>query len=234
MFLDDAFIASIPPDPHLAGRFICTNFETFNRSARERGADPSFQYYETYLKSLALLKAICEINKIKMQDIALPASKREATDKITALFSEIRKVFDQTETDMALNNYRELLARKINSVFAYELSDGDIKRIQQLINELRDCISKTKDIEEEHRRRILLRLEKLQAELHKRISDLDRFWGLCVDASIVLAQVGENAKPIVDRVREIAEIIWNVQIRTTGLPSSTPLKMLSGQTETKT
>lgn len=230
MFLDDDFMAKIPTDPHQAGRLICAQFEQFNQSAR-RNADPITQY-ETYLKSLALLRAICEINKVKMPDIALPSSKLEAVNKITSVFSEVRKVFDQSETDMALNNYRAILASKISSVFAYELSEGDIKRIQQLINELRDCISKTKDIEEEHRRRILLRLEKLQSELHKRISDLDRFWGLIGDASVVFAQVGENAKPIVDRVREITEIIWNVQIRASGLPSSTPLKMLGGQTET--
>ena len=233
MFLDDAFMAKIPPDPHQAGRLICAQFDIFNSSARNGGSNPTNQY-ETYLKSLALLRAICEINEIKMPDIALSASKLDAVNMITSVFSEIRKVFDKIETDMVLNEYRAILANKISSVFAYELSEGDIKRIQQLINELRECVSNTQDIEEEHRGRILNRLEKLQAELHKRISDLDRFWGLIGDASVVLAQLGENAKPIMDRVIEIAQIIWNVQIRATGLPSSTPLKLLGGQTENKT
>lgn len=87
---------------------------------------------------------------------------------------------------------------------------------------MRQIISKTDNLAKSHKSRLLNRLEKLQSELHKSVSDLDRFWGLLIDASIVLKKVGENAKPIVDRVREIVDIIWRVQIRAEELPSNTP------------
>jgi hypothetical protein len=67
---------------------------------------------------------------------------------------------------------------------------------------------------------LLSRLEKLQSELHKRVSDLDRFWGLVGDAGVVLGKLGTDAKPIVDRVREIAQITWKTQSRTEELPSN--------------
>lgn len=92
-------------------------------------------------------------------------------------------------------------------MFLYEFSDGDIKRIQTLINELRNLISNTKELENNHKSRLLKRLEKIQSELHKKISDIDRFWGLVGEGGVVLAKLGENAKPRVDRIREIAEIV---------------------------
>jgi hypothetical protein len=66
-------------------------------------------------------------------------------------------------------------------------------------------------IDDEHRRRLLLRLEKLQSEIHKKVSDLDRFWGMIGDAGVVMRKFGEDAKPIVDRIREMVDIVWRAQ-----------------------
>jgi hypothetical protein len=64
------------------------------------------------------------------------------------------------------------------------------------------------------------------SELHKKVSDLDRFWGLIGDAGVVVGKLGENAKPIVDRIREIADIVWQTQSRAEELPSGTKLPQL--------
>lgn len=109
----------------------------------------------------------------------------------------------------------------LTNAFAYQFSGGDLARIQDLINELRDRIEKQDGLEEDHRRRLLGRLEKLQTELHKKMSDLDRFWGLIGDAGVVLGKLGNDAKPIVDRIREIADIVWSTQSRAEELPSGT-------------
>jgi len=58
------------------------------------------------------------------------------------------------------------------------------------------------------------------------VSDLDRFWGLVGDAGVVLGKLGNDAKPIVDRIREIAEIVWKTQSRTEELPSNSQNPML--------
>ena len=98
--------------------------------------------------------------------------------------------------------------------------------MQHLINELRVQISKTDALEQEHQQRLLRRLEKLQAEMHKKVSDLDRFWGLVGDAGVVLGKLGNDAKPIVDRIKEIASIVWRTQSRAEELPSGTELPSL--------
>ena len=108
----------------------------------------------------------------------------------------------------------------IGARFSYEFSQGDLERIQTLLNDLRTMVSASSKFKGDHQQRILARLENLQRELHRKVSDLDRFWGLIGDAGVVLAKLGNDAKPIVDRIREIADIVWNTQGRAEELPST--------------
>ena len=108
-----------------------------------------------------------------------------------------------------LESYKNLYKTALKSTFAYEFSQGDLDRVQNLLNELRNHISEITNLEPDHKRRLLKRLESLQSELHKRVSDLDRFWGMVGDAGGVLGKLGEDAKPIVDRVRIIYKPIQN-------------------------
>jgi hypothetical protein len=101
-----------------------------------------------------------------------------------------------------------------------------LRRIQGLINEIRERIANNQELEADHKRRLLKKLENLQCELHKRVSDLDRFWGLLGDAGVVLGKLGNDAKPIVDRVKEIAQIVWRTQARTEELSTDSPNPML--------
>jgi hypothetical protein len=89
-----------------------------------------------------------------------------------------------------------------------------------LINELRDLIRENEKFEEDHKRRLLERLEKLQRELHRRLSSLDRIYGLVGDAGVLLGKFGRDAKPFVDRIREIVEIGWRAQASAEDLPAS--------------
>ncbi len=63
--------------------------------------------------------------------------------------------------------------------------------------------------------------------MHKKISDLDRFWGLIGDAGIAIGKFGENAKPIVDRIKEIADIVWRTQANAEELPTGSSIPFLN-------
>jgi hypothetical protein len=108
----------------------------------------------------------------------------------------------------------------LGAAFGYRLSHADIERVQELINELRDRIRAVEKLEEDHRRRLLGRLEDLQRELHRRLSNLDRFYGLVGEAGVLLGKFGRDAKPFVDRIREIIEIVWRAQANAEDLPAS--------------
>lgn len=116
----------------------------------------------------------------------------------------------------AIENKKKILDKG----FFYEFTDGDLKRIQQIINELRDHLGSSELFEEDHRRRLLRRLEALQSEMHKKMSDVDRIWGLVGDAGVAIGKFGSDAKPFVDRIRELSQIAWKTQARAEELPSS--------------
>ena len=110
-----------------------------------------------------------------------------------------------------------------------EISDSDLERIQTLIKEMRQITVDTIELDQDHRRRLLHRLEKMQAELHKTMSNLDVFWGGVVDAGEALGIVGEKIKPFVDRMREIKNILWSNRIQRTGLENREEQPRLPGQ-----
>jgi hypothetical protein len=82
-----------------------------------------------------------------------------------------------------------------------------------------------------HRARLLRRLESLQSEMHKKMSDVDRIWGLVGDAGIVIGKFGKDAKPIVDRIKELSQIAWKTQARTEELSSSSKNPLLESDSD---
>lgn len=146
-------------------------------------------------------------------------------------FREIKDVCAAEATKLRVDSMRRRFRASLGSSFVYEFSQGDLERVQKLINELRASIAGLTQLEKEHQQRLLRRLEKLQTELHKRVSDLDRLWGLVGDAGVVLAKLGNDAKPIVDRIREIADVVWRTQARAEELPSGSKPPLLEVKSE---
>jgi len=138
------------------------------------------------------------------------------------------------DSKLRVASLRNRFRASLGAGFVYEFSQGDLERVQDLINQLRDLIAVTNHFENDHQQRLLKRLERLQAELHKKVSDLDKFWGLIGDAGVVLGKLGNDAKPIVERIREIADIVWQTQSRAEELPSGTKLPQLENKALSET
>lgn len=128
----------------------------------------------------------------------------QATSRINARFAAARE-----------NHYANLFSK----VQMYEFSDDDHKKLQALINELRTLISGTDIIDDDHKRRLLKRLEAMQSELHKTVSDIDRFWAFIGEAGIQARIFGENMKPICERIGELAKIVLAVVAAKEGIKS---------------
>ena len=92
----------------------------------------------------------------------------------------------------------------------YEFSEPAFKRAQDLVNELRDLIRTSTLISEEHKRRLLRRLEAMCGELRRKTNDIDRFWGFLGEAGIAMRKFGQDLAPISERVLELGGIVINV------------------------
>jgi len=152
-----------------------------------------------------------------------------------------RKQLQDRKIKSALERGRQHFGMKSGKLFVYEFSESDVKAIQEHINELRSLFSSSEELTEEHRRRLLRRLEQLQTEVNKTMSDLDRFWGLVGDAGVAIRKFGDdskNAALIVALIYKLTMLIWKAQLAAHGLPYEPapllPAPLLAQTEETKT
>ncbi|WP_261841160.1 hypothetical protein [Aliamphritea ceti] len=229
MFTDN-FLDSLSNDPKIAGYEVLSQYD---KKFQNVSVDDES---ELGLCTYALLEAISEANSLNWE---LPpikfdepeSHKEELINFFKSLKDELSPYALVSEEQRKLKNYRQGFLTKIKNTFIYEFSDGDLEQIQSKLNSLRDFISKSTLFEDKHKQRLLKRLELLQQELHKKQSDLDRYWGLIGDAGVILGKLGKDAKPIVDRVKEITEIVWRTQSRAEELPSDAKPPLLNSESE---
>lgn len=190
--------------------------------------------YFVLLEAYALIIEIIESQLLPIARPNFEISGNQDTDcqRINNYLDALAKFCVTESSKLKVESLRSHFKTSLGSGFSYEFSQGDLERVQLLINQIREFITETNGLEKDHQRRLLSRLEKLQSEMHKRVSDLDRFWGLIGDAGVVLGKLGTDAKPIVDRIKEIADIVWQTQSRAEELPSGTQIPMLENKPNT--
>lgn len=233
MFFKDDFIENILSEP------ISSVHEITERLLRHYvdlgGGQGIPNGYEEYLEGYALLQSIFNNTNVEsnVKKVNFDGEKDTDCKNLLNYFSQIRKEYATLSTNLKLETLSKKFTDKLGAGFIYEFTQGDIDRIQTLINELRGEISNSELFSEEHRNRLLRRLEKMQSEVHKKMSDIDRFWGLVGDAGVVMGKFGKDSKPIVDRIKELAEIVWRTQSKAEELPSGTNNPMLPHVDEDK-
>jgi len=225
MIFDDEFIEKLPVDSWDAIKEVKSCFNDWDNEIRD---DQEVGYYEEYLKAFAFLNSFLQkINfKGEAPQLSLAKNKSYQINDIRSFFNdknrELFKEFEVAANETLFKDTQAKYSAKLGAGFAYEFSDGDLKKVQTSINELRYLISDSEIIEGNHKQRLLKRLERLQSELHKKMSDLDRFWGFVGDAGVVMGKFGKDAKPFTDRIKEIMEAVWNTQARSEELESGSP------------
>ena len=195
----------------------------------EQTGDWTDHDYQVLLETFALIVEIVESKLLKIGNpsFAISGNREQDCGKINEYLLALENYCVSESSKLKVESFRSHFKTALGTGFAYEFSQGDLDRVQSLINEIRDLIENTTGLEKDHQRRLLVRLEKLQSEMHKKVSDLDRFWGLIGDAGVVLGKLGNDAKPIVDRIKEVADIVWKTQSRSEDLPSGTQIPLIA-------
>ncbi len=185
--------------------------------------------YQVLLETFALIAEIIESKLLEIGNpgFAIVGDRKQDCKQINDYLTALEKYCVSESSRLKVESFRSHFKAALGSGFTYEFSQGDLERVQSLINEIRDLIGNATGLEKDHQRRLLARLEKLQSEMHKKVSDLDRFWGLIGDAGVVLGKLGNDAKPIVDRIKEVADIVWQTQSRSEELPSGTQIPLIA-------
>ncbi len=227
---NESFIQSIPEERNSGAMWIIDSFFEFIESLNQ---DERVNEHDMYIEYYHLLEGFLSSKDYNIKHVDFGSSFLKNIDNVVEVFVEENDFFTNKITKEKVNNSKERYSRIFGNSFVYEFAQEDIDRIQILINELREIVSKSDFFEEKHQARLLRRLEKLQSELHKKVSDVDRFWGLFGDAGIALGKFGKDAKPFFDRIREMTQIVLNTQAKAEGLPSGTSIPEISDNEKSK-
>lgn len=219
--IDESFIAEIPEDLVEGAIYIINAYYEFFENNNPTVLTSFFNYLEFY----SLMRSFLKRHNHPFEDVAFTDIESENILIITKTFNVLSNEFHRKNTLNLIEKTNARFDVLFRNTFTYEFTDGDLNRIQTLINELRDIVINSETFTAEHQQRVLRKLEKLQTELHKRVSNLDKFWGLVGDAGVAIGKFGTDAKPFVDRIRELADIVWRTQSKAEELPSGfkTPL-----------
>jgi hypothetical protein len=226
MFFSDEFIEKVEMNPIIGIVDVCNKIQQqIDENNHQGWTDEEHQFlWET----CSFIQLVIEEHGMS-SGIDFPIATSQIDSNCTALYGFVANIKSQLESDalkMRVEEYKNRYKGKLKKSFSYEFSQGDLDKIKDLIKELMELIADNQHLEDDHRKRLLKRLEILESEISKRVSDLDRFWGLIGDAGVVVSKLGPDAKPIVDRIKEMAEISWKTQSRAEELPSNTRIPML--------
>lgn len=221
---DQEFLATLSQDP-VAGAIRVCDVAIMDAANCQDWGDA----YGSLIESFALIDGMiaAELLTVDIPQPRIVGSSTEDPRLIVEYLGKVKSLCEERASLMKMDSLKAHFRVALGAGFAYEFSDGDLELIQNLLNQLRDLVAASTLFEKDHQRRILARLERLQSELHKRTADLDRFWGLIGDAGVAIGKFGKEAKPIVDRIREVTDIVWRTQARAEELPSSSPTPLLA-------
>jgi hypothetical protein len=218
-FFNEDFFESLPQKPSLAGLRICLKFLEFNNVFTEPKIKK--EHYEQYVQALGVLKAFSEANDFVFTYPEISGDP-EDINIIVKFFQTVRRHFQKGIANLELEESVDKFSKHFGN-FCYVLSQGDVERIQSLISQLRETISNSGEFPEEYKKRLIKRLERLQSEVHKRMSNYDRFWGLMGDLGIARNKPGKDAKTVTEYMEGILTIVFRSQAIAEQLPSDSRL-----------
>lgn len=225
-FFPQKMLAHLPADNTEALLLLCGEFQRFDGHARQFP-----EHHDDYVESLGILRGFAMARQAELRDLPEISSQRhENISRITAYFTELRNTIRTELAGRHSRNYFEVKTEEYMALFGkaqvYEFSEEEFKRVHSLANELRDLIRSNSLITEDHRRRLLRRLEAMQAELRRKTNDIDRFWGFLGEAAITMRKFGEDLQPVSERVMELSRIIVNVILGKEGIKALPELSQM--------
>jgi hypothetical protein len=203
-FYTEEFLDALPEDRLEAVVVLCDKF--FSIVEHNNDIDVA-----CLLDALAVIQAFCEARGVDYTSVSFSDSTNECYGQVINWIRELLNDTNQTllrqNTTSGLAAKRALYAQRFGAPTGYSFEPSGFARIQVLITELRDLITDSKLLDDRHRLRLLRRLEAMQAELHEKNSDIDRFWGFIGEVSVAVRKFGDDLKPITERAQEVSRII---------------------------
>ncbi|MEJ2647745.1 MAG: hypothetical protein P8016_04960 [Sedimentisphaerales bacterium] len=223
MYFDEEFVKSLPDDWNHAALKIKEKLYLYLKTVHPNEQHAAVQQLRILLKVLEKRgKHSFEVPDLSGQPSTdVNIIKQLVDDMARQAEKQIQKQAKEAE----LKYYENAFEMSLESAFHFEFSEGNLKRIGVLIKELRDLIPKSEEIEENHKTRLLAKLEKFQSELSKKMPDLDRALGFLIEAGLVIGPREKNAAQMYDALCELGSITGCAFTKAYELPSDFPIRL---------
>ena len=156
------------------------------------------------------------MQSIEMQDLSMQSIGAGRNEHFLGMCGTIRDIHLGVQ-EKTLYGTRSADSEYIQQHFStrptYQPSNSELERIQDLIDLLRRKIPNCSPLSENHKTRLMQQLEKLQSELHKKMSSLDTVCIMLGTAGMTLGKIGKDAKPLIDCFRELGNIFRSIELR---------------------
>lgn len=208
-YIDDKYLTDEFDDPRLHLKNMLKDALDSMQDDFENGDTPSFLDLVDVQKTIV---DFCKIYDIDNQILI----KNNSTDVgqmyhvLQAFFSDFLK--------KAPIMHQNIFAKKI-----YTFTEKEHETIQSKINDLRNKIIQSAEIDNTHKERVLKKLEEMQKELHKKMASLDKFLGGMISVGHSLGLTAKEAQPFTDEVKDILNITLNKKSEAEGLPENPSL-----------
>ena len=194
---------------HIIGEIRKANDGDLTRSKDKHHAR---RFSKLFLTSYGRLKRLAELEGLNIQKIN-PAN----FPQVEHVVDEVLNVVEKFELELAIQTGVNEIQSRVEQNFV-SLTKSQVEEIEAHIKNAREKIRDTKTFEEKHKRHLLVRLEKLQSEINKKISDLDVMLAGVAEVTVVAGQSAKNLNPVV----EIFQKIFQVADRGSEEPLSLP------------
>jgi len=162
MIFDEEFLEYLKNNP-LEGTIRLVRIVRENLREDEREWHESD--YLTFLEAYALVVEIVEsqLLPIPSPSFVIRGNMNDDCMHINQYLNALEEYCTSEASKLKVGSLRTHFKAFLGSGFSYEFSQGDLERVQVLVNQVRDLISQSHGLEKDHQRRLLARLEKLQA-----------------------------------------------------------------------
>jgi len=203
-------------------RDLCVELATSCENLLKNMPNARFIMPAGMTEKIGFFQALCDSTGFDFKLPQLTGDAQADASSFLDHFNKLKVIFTEQATATEIKDAREKYLVELGHAFRYEFSDGDLSQIQSRLNELRDRISTSDFFNEKHKERLLKKLEELQAALHKKMSDLDKFYALVGEGAVIVGRYGQAAKPFLDTITAILKLVWIAQGRAEELPSNAP------------
>jgi hypothetical protein len=201
-------LEALPKAPHDALNVLCA--EAIALTPRQKV--PYLAWIDSDVRKATELRLILKVIRIvaaRVNDEVIKSTAERATrlteeTRLTLIVSGLEALQDAIYVFKLGAHF--LGVQEVEEVDLATLPEEERKKIHLLLNEARKLTVDADFLTDSHKRRLLYRISKAEAELFKEKAGLEAFLAAAAEISGVMKKVGEDAEPISKRIQEARTI----------------------------